>query len=54
MSTTGEPYVIPRDAKGILKTHCDHTFGGDHWFKVSIQMGGCHAEFVDATNFVTD
>ena len=54
MSSTGEPYVFPRDAKGILKTHCDHIFGGDHWFKVLIQMGGCPTEFVDATNFVTD
>ena len=54
MSTTGEPYVIPRDAKGILKTHCDHIYGRKMWCKVLIEMGGCHTEFVDATNFVTD
>ena len=54
MSTTGEPYVIPRDAKGILKTHCDHIYGGEMCFKVLIQMGGRPTEFVDATNFVTD
>ena len=54
MSSTGEPYVITRGAKDMLKTDCDHIFGGDHWLKLLIQMGGCPTEFVDATNFVTN
>ena len=54
MSSTGEPYVIPRAARGVLKTHCGHIYGGEMWFKVLIQMGGCPTEFVDATNSVTD
>ena len=45
-------FVIPRDAKTVFKTHCDHTFGGEIWFKVLNQMGGCPAEFVDALNAV--
>ena len=43
-------FVIPREAKGIFKTHCDHVFGGQLWFDVLNQMGGCPAEFVDAVN----
>ena len=43
-------FVIPRDAKTVFKTHCDHTFGGQVWFDVLNQMGGCPAEFVDAWN----
>ena len=34
----------------MFKTHCDHTFGGQEWFDVLNQMGGCPAEFVDAYN----
>ena len=45
---------MPRDAKGVFKTHCDHTFGGQEWFDVLNQMGGCPAEFVDAWNAVID
>ena len=47
-------FVVPRDAKGVFKTHCDHTFGGQEWFDVLNQMGGCPAEFVDAWNAVID
>ena len=43
-------FVVPRDAKGAFKTHCDHTFGGQVWFDVLNQIGGCPAEFVDAWN----
>ena len=42
--------AISRAAKPICKTHCDKTFGGEVWFNVLIQMGGCPAEFVDAYN----
>ena len=45
-------FVIPRDAKTVFKNHCDHTFGGQIWFDVLNQMGGCPAEFVDAWNAV--
>ena len=47
-------FVIPRDARAVLKNHCDHTFGGQTWFDVLNQMGGCPAEFVDAWNAVTN
>ena len=47
-------FVVPRDAKGVFKTHCDHTFGGQEWFDVLNQMGGCPTEFVDAWNAVID
>ena len=47
-------FVIPRDAKKVFKNHCDHTFGGQTWFGVLNQMGGCPAEFVDARNAVID
>ena len=47
-------FVAPRDAKGAFKTHCDHTFGGQEWFDVWNQMGGCPTEFVDAWNAVID
>ena len=47
-------FVVPRDAKGAFKTHCDHTFGGQEWFDVLNQMGGCPTEFVDAWNAVID
>ena len=45
-------WVIPRDAKGLFKTHCDNTFGGQVWFNVLNQMGGCPAEFVEAYDAV--
>jgi len=45
-------FVILRDAKTVFKNHCDHTFGGQIWFDVLNQMGGCPAEFVDAWNAV--
>ena len=38
----------------VFKTHCDHTFGGQVWFEVLNQMGGCPAEFVEAWNEVID
>ena len=41
-------FVVPRDAKGAFKTHCDHTFGGMVLFDVLSQMGGSPAEFVEA------
>ncbi|CAK0809359.1 unnamed protein product [Prorocentrum cordatum] len=44
------PPVISRAARPICKTHCDRTFGGEVWFNVLIQTGGCPAEFVDAYN----
>ena len=47
-------FVIPHDAKSVFKTHCDCTFGGEVWFNVLNQMGGCPAEFVDAYNTVID
>ena len=47
-------FVVPRDARGVFKTHCDHTFGGQEWFDVLNQMGGCPTEFVDAWNAVID
>ena len=47
-------FVIPRDARAVLKNHCDHTFGGQTWFDVLNQMVGCPAEFVDAWNAVTN
>ena len=40
------------DAKGVVKTYCDHTFGGQVCFDVLNQMGGCPAEFVDAWSAV--
>ena len=45
-------FVIPRDAKGVFKTYCDYAFGGQVWFDVLNQMGGCPVEFVDAWNAV--
>ena len=45
-------FVLHRDAKGVFKTYCDHAFGGQTWFDVLNQMGGCPAEFVDAYNAV--
>ena len=45
-------FVIPRYAKRVFKTHCDHTFGGQVWFDVLNQVGGCPTEFVDAWNAV--
>eukprot|EP00959_Pyramimonas_sp_CCMP1952_P456615 9473460-Pyramimonas_sp.AAC.1 len=48
------PPVISRAARSICKTHCDHTFGGEVWFNVLNQMGGCPAEFVDAYNVAVD
>ena len=45
-------FVIPRSARTVFNTHCDHIFGGQVWFDVLIQMGGCPAEFVDAWNAV--
>ena len=50
-SDTGR-FVIPRAAKTAFKNHCDHIFGGQIWFDVLNQMGGCPAEFVDACNAV--
>ena len=47
-------FVIPRQAKAVFKTCCDHTFGGQIWFDVLNQMGVCPAEFVDAWNAVID
>ena len=47
-------FVIPRDARTVFKNYCDHTFGGQTWFDVLNQMGGCPAEFVDAWNTVID
>ena len=47
-------FVLHRDAKAVFKNHCDHTFGGQTWFDVLNQMGGCPAEFVDAWNAVID
>ena len=41
-------FVVPRDAKGAFKTHCEE------WFDVLNQMGGCPTEFVDAWNAVID
>ena len=38
----------------MFKNHCDHTFGGQTWFDVLNQMGGCPAEFVEAWNAVTN
>ena len=46
------PFVIPRAARTVFKTHCDHIFGGQTWFDVLNQMGGCPAEFVDAWSAV--
>ena len=48
------PWVIPRQARKRFKTHCDHTFGGERWFDVICQMGGCPREFIDAVNAVID
>ena len=48
------PFVIPRAAKPKFKTHCDEKFGGEVWFNVLCQIGGCPAEFVDAYNGVID
>ena len=45
-------FVIPRRARNALKTHYDNTFGGQIWFDVLVQLGGCPAEFVDAFNTV--
>ena len=45
-------FVIPRYAKRVFKTHCDHTFGGQVWFDVLNQVCGCPTEFVDAWNAV--
>ena len=45
-------FVIPHGAKGVFKTYCDHTFGGQIWFNVLNQMGGCPAEFVESWNAV--
>ena len=45
-------FVIPRGSKGKFKTHCGHTYGGEVWFGVLNQMGGCPVEFVDAWNAV--
>ena len=47
-------FVIPSDAMTAFKTHCDLTFGGQVWFDVLNQMGGCPAEFVEAYNTVFD
>ena len=46
--------IIPRDAMTVFKNHCDHTFGGQTWFDVLNQTGGCPVEFVDAWNAVTN
>jgi hypothetical protein len=40
--------------EAIFKSHCDHEFGGQVWFDVVNQMGGCPGEFVDAWNAVVD
>ena len=48
------PWTIPRDARQVFKTYCDHTFGGQTWLDVLLQMGGCPSEFVDAWNQVID
>ena len=45
-------FALHRHARGVFKTYCDHTFGGQVWFDVLNQMGGCPAEFVDAYNAV--
>ena len=45
-------FVIPRQAKTVFKTYCDHTFGGQIWIDVLNQVGGCPAEFVDAWSVV--
>jgi len=45
-------FAIPKKAKAVLKTHSDHVFGGQTWFDILIQMGGCPAEFVEAWNSV--
>ena len=45
-------FAIPKLAKGALRTHCDHIFGGQTWFNVLTQFGGCPSEFVDAWNTV--
>ena len=50
-SDTGR-FVIPRAAKTAFKNHCDHIFGGQIWFDVLKQMGGCPGEFVDSWNSV--
>ena len=45
-------FVIPRQARTVFKTRCDHIFGGQVWFDVLTQVGGCPAEFVDAWSAV--
>ena len=47
-------FVIPSDAMTVFKTHCHLTFGGQVWFDVLNQMGGCPAEFVEAYHTVMD
>ena len=47
-------FALHQEAKTVWKTYCDHTFGGQIWFDVLNQVGGCPAEFVDAVNFVTN
>ncbi len=54
VSECGRRFVIPRLAKGVFKTRNDHVYGGQAWFDVLNQIGGCPAEFVDAWNDVTD
>ena len=51
-STRGVLAVDSRGSKSVFKTHCDHVFGGQTWFDVLCQMGGCPAAFVDAWNTV--
>jgi len=46
------PFVIPQKAKNKFRCYCDQFFGGQTWFDVLIQIGGCPAEFVDAWNAV--
>ena len=48
-------FAIPRGlARQKWEVYCDHTFGGQEWFNVLSQMGGCPAEFVEAWNAVTN
>jgi hypothetical protein len=40
--------------EAVFKVYCDKKFGGEVWFDVLNQMGGCPGEFVDAWNAVVD
>ena len=40
--------------EAVFKVYCDKKFGGEVWFDVVNQMGGCPGEFVDAWNAVVD